>query len=232
MVTCPSNALIDAVCTITPRWPSASGSFAAKAAADNRARLNGPHTCSWRLSSSISLAIIEPSRPTTRGLRMTTPVALTATENTPSARAAEMASATASSSLLSPATAVTRPPSSATSSPPARCLDRGSPPPTSGRRDASPSRCRVPPLHPRRRRIGHRSASPRSFDQVDDHRGRQRQQVISTPNGANASATALTTAAGAPIAPPSPTPLNPPGPGPESRCARTRWRDVAAVGRR
>src|SRR4029079_18291842 len=38
-------------------------------------------------------------------------------------------------------------------------------------------------------------------------------RVNSTPNGASASATALTTAGGAPIAPPSPTPLKPPGPG-------------------
>ena len=45
---------------------------------------------------------------------MTMPVALIATENTPSARASAIADATASSSLLSPATAVTRLPSSAT----------------------------------------------------------------------------------------------------------------------
>ena len=38
-------------------------------------------------------------------------------------------------------------------------------------------------------------------------------RVTVTPNGASASATALTTAGGAPIAPPSPTPLYPPGPG-------------------
>ena len=37
-------------------------------------------------------------------------------------------------------------------------------------------------------------------------------RVTVTPNGASASATALTTAGGAPMAPPSPTPLWPPGP--------------------
>ena len=43
--------------------------------------------------------------------------------------------------------------------------------------------------------------------------GESGSRVNVTPNGASASATALTTAGGAPIAPPSPTPLKPPGPG-------------------
>src|SRR5439155_19965781 len=45
---------------------------------------------------------------------------------------------------------------------------------------------------------------------VDGTSGRR---VISTPNGDSASAIALTTAGGAPIAPPSPSPCTHPGPG-------------------
>ena len=58
--------------------------------------------------------------------------------------------------------------------------------------------------------------------------------VTITPNGASASATALTTAGGEPIAPPSPTPLYPPGPGPGavSTCAYSIGGTSVAVGSR
>src|SRR5690606_8626099 len=42
--------------------------------------------------------------------------------------------------------------------------------------------------------------------------GERGSRSICTPNGASASATALSTAGVEPMAPPSPTPLNPPGP--------------------
>ena len=45
------------------------------------------------------------------------------------------------------------------------------------------------------------------LDHGDDRVGLRGRRVIFTPNGARASATALTTAGGAPMAPPSPTPL-------------------------
>ncbi len=48
---------------------------------------------------------------------------------------------------------------------------------------------------------------PAQVDQPTMAAGVSGSLVIVTPNGASASATALTTAGGAPIAPPSPTPL-------------------------
>ena len=86
MVICPSKALIDAVWTMTPRCAVAVGSLVANAAADRRARLNGPHTWSSRLATSTSPSTAtEPSRADAAAwLGMTTPVALTAIENVPS----------------------------------------------------------------------------------------------------------------------------------------------------
>src|SRR3989442_8904041 len=51
--------------------------------------------------------------------------------------------------------------------------------------------------------------------------------VISIPSGARASATALATAAGAPIVPPSPTPLKPPSVVGEGRS--TWWTSIAGT---
>ena len=88
MFTWPSKALIDAVCTITPRSPSSSGSLSANAAAARRARLNGPQTWSSRFASSVSFAIGDAVAATSGRLGITTPVALTAIENAPSPRPA------------------------------------------------------------------------------------------------------------------------------------------------
>src|SRR5262249_40991078 len=60
------------------------------------------------------------------------------------------------------------------------------------------------------RQVAHRSWS---FTSSTMRCGESGRRVTTTPSGASASATAFTTAGGAPIAPPSPTPLNPPGPG-------------------
>ena len=208
IVTWPSKALIDAVCTITPRWPSSSASLAAKAAADNRARLNGPHTCSSRFASSVSFGIGERSRATRRPLGMTTPVALTTMEKTPRECAAVMASPTASSSLLSPVTAATRSPNSPG--------ELGSPLRVGIEHDDSDAL---------RREAANRRAPEPAGTAGDDRRspvelhqraswisatiaaGVSGRRVISTPNGASASPIAFTTAGGAPMAPPSPTPL-------------------------
>src|SRR5205085_1487259 len=59
-------------------------------------------------------------------------------------------------------------------------------------------------------RHGHSLSASRRATMADGVSGRR---VTVTPNGARASATALMTAGGAPMAPPSPTPLKPPGPG-------------------
>ena len=165
---------------------------------------------------------------------MTTPVALTAIENTPSDCAVEMASATASSSLLSPVTAAhlatelrdqfTRP-LHVWIEDHRCCTSRNEP---ADGRAAEPTRA---PCDDARSAIElhHRAPSIRATI-AEGVNGRQ---VISMPNGDSASAIAFITAGGAPIAPPSPTPLKPPGPGPGSRRVRTRSSGTsAAVGRR